>query len=337
MDALAAWFGDPDVLTALVFLATFAALCAVVVALFGGQEAQRRRIRQRMDHIQDRWTKGSAEQSATRIRRNLSDSSIPTLDRLIKRIVPPPAQLRRRLARTGRRITLGEYVLTNLLLGALVVAVAVPVLGAPPVLAVLIAVTIGIGVPHLVVGRMAARRMNAFMKLFPDAIDLIVRGLKSGLPAAESIAIVGQEMADPVGIEFRRVADGMKLGQPLEDALWEATDRIPLPDFRFFVISLSVQKETGGNLTETLQNLTTILRRRQQMKLKVRAMSSEARASAYIIGSLPFILGVIIYFLNPDYASLLFTDPRGRLMVGVGLGWLSLGALVMAKMVRFEI
>ncbi len=140
-----------------------------------------------------------------------------------------------------------------------------------------------------------------------------------------------------MGSEFRHIADAMKLGQPLEVALSEAAQRIPLTDFHFFVISLSVQKETGGNLTETLENLSNLLRRRQQMKLKIRAMSGEAKASAYIIGSLPFILGTIIYMMNPEYTSQLFTDPRGRIMVGVGLAWLSIGAVIMAKMVSFEI
>jgi tight adherence protein B len=184
---------------------------------------------------------------------------------------------------------------------------------------------------------MATSRMARFLKLFPDAIDLIVRGLKSGLPATESITLVGTEIPDPVGGEFRHVTDSMKLGQPLEVALAEAAARLPLADFQFFVISLSVQKETGGNLTETLENLSNLLRRRQQMKMKIRAMSSEARASAYIIGSLPFILGTIIYMLNPEYAGTLFHDPRGKFMVGVGLAWLSIGAGIMAKMVRFEI
>lgn len=328
---------DLGVLIGLGFAGALAALCVVAIALFSEQEAERRRIRRRLGHIRDRWTKGFHPQSVAHIRRAMSDSSIPSLDRLIKRIVPPPAQLRQRLARTGRRITLGEYVLTNFFLGGVVAAAAVSGFGASPVLAAFLGVIVGVGLPYMVIGRLATRRMNRFLSLFPDAIELIIRGLKSGLPAAESLTVVGQELPDPVGTEFRRVSDNMRLGQPLEDALWEAATRIPLADFRFFVISLSVQKETGGNLTETLENLANILRRRQQMKLKIRAMSSEARASAYIIGSLPFILGVIIYFLNPDYASMLYTDPRGRFMVGLGLSWLAIGAVVMAKMVRFEI
>lgn len=336
MDELAS-LGQINLFTAVVFLGTLVALSGLGVAVFGGQEAERRKIRRRVGRIHDRWTGTRGAESAASLKRTVRDSGIPTLDRLFKRIVPPPAQLRQRLARTGRRITLAEYVLTNFLLAGVTITVASYYFLVPPLLAVLVGIIVGVGLPYLVAGRMAGRRMNRFLKLFPDAIDLIVRGLKSGLPVAESIAIVGQELAEPVGSEFRRMADNMKLGQPLEEALWETTGRIPLTDFKFFVISLAVQKETGGNLTETLSNLSNILRRRQQMKLKIRAMSSEARASAYIIGSLPFILGVIIYLMNTEYASTLFTDPRGRLMVGAGLTWLTIGVGVMAKMVRFEI
>lgn len=327
--------GDPSLLIGIIFLGVLVTAGALGFALFGGQEALRRRLRKRVAMVQTRWIED--EEAGASLKRNLADSSIPTLDRLIKRIVPPPAQLRRHLARTGRRITLGEYVLANLLLGALAGSLVAAFTPLPAIVALCVAITVGVGLPYFVVGRMAARRMDKFLKLFPDAIELIVRGLKSGLPASESITVVGDEIPDPVGSEFRRITDSMKLGQPLEEALWEAAGRVPLTDFQFFVISLSVQKETGGNLAETLENLANILRRRQQMKLKIRAMSSEARASAYIIGALPFILAVLIYLLNPDYASVLWTDMRGRVLVGIGLFWLSLGAGVMAKMVRFEI
>jgi tight adherence protein B len=144
-------------------------------------------------------------------------------------------------------------------------------------------------------------------------------------------------MADPVGREFRLITDAIKFGTTLEKALWDASDRLGIQEFKFFVISLSVQKETGGNLGETLANLSDILRRRHQMKLKIKAMSSEARASAMILGSLPFIMFGIIFLLNTDYAMDLFTDPRGRAMLVAVLLIMGMGILVMRKMVRFEI
>jgi len=328
--------GTINLVTVLIFLGAFIAMALLAVAVMG-TDPEARRIRGRLGRVHDRALAKGGDPEVAQLRRSFQDSAIPTLDRLIKRIVPPPAQLRRKLARTGKRISLGEYLLTNLLVGAAVATTAHFFASAPPLLALLVGVTLGIGIPYLAIGRMASNRMTRFLKLFPDAIDLIVRGLKSGLPATESITLVGQEIPDPVGSEFRHVTDSMKLGQPLETALAEAAGRIPLTDFQFFVISLSVQKETGGNLTETLENLSNLLRRRQQMKMKIRAMSSEARASAYIIGALPFIIGTIISLLNPEYTSELFTDPRGRIMVWIGLAWLAIGAGVMAKMVRFEI
>ena len=332
-----AWFthGNPVVL--LVFLGTFLTLVLLALALFGGVGKEDKKMRGRLQTMRTRSRGRAGTEEVAQLRRNTSDSSFASFDRLLKKIVPPPAQLRRKLSQTGKQISLGNYLLSCFLVGLAVATVVKVLVHMPFLVAALAGIAVGIGLPYFVIGRMAARRFARFLKLFPDAIDLIIRGLKSGLPAAESITLVGQEIEDPVGNEFRMVADSMKLGQPLEAALVDAAQRIPLTDFQFFVISLSVQKETGGNLTETLENLSNLLRRRQQMKLKIRAMSSEARASAYIIGSLPFALGSVIYLLNPEYVSQLFLDPRGHVMVGVGLTWLSIGALVMAKMVRFEI
>ena len=184
---------------------------------------------------------------------------------------------------------------------------------------------------------MIARRLAKFVANFPEAIDLIVRGLKSGLPVTESMKVVGQELPDPVGVEFRRIADNLKFGKTLDEALWTAGRRLDVAEFKFFVISLSIQQETGGNLTETLDNLSDILRKRRQMRLKVKAMSSEARASAMIIGALPFIMFGIIFLLNRDYIMTLFIDPRGVMMVGFVITLMMLGFFVMYKMVRFEI
>lgn len=330
-------FGPVNLFTVLIFLGAFIALMALLIAITGAANSDDRRTRGRLSKIRTRVVSRGAEGEIAQLRRSFQDSGIPSLDKIIKRIVPTSAELRRKLARTGKRITMGEYLLTNLLVGAAVATAVRYFTSFPPALAIFVGITAGIGLPYAAVGYMAGKRMANFLKLFPDAIDLIVRGLKSGLPVSESITLVGQEIPDPVGSEFRHITDAVKLGQPLEVALADAAGRIPLTDFQFFVISLSVQKETGGNLTETLENLSNMLRRRQQMKMKIRAMSSEARASAYIIGSLPFILGTVIYLLNPVYLSTLFVDPRGQIMIGTGLVWLSIGGFVMAKMVRFEI
>jgi tight adherence protein B len=209
--------------------------------------------------------------------------------------------------------------------------------GAPLLLAFFFGAFAGVGLPHLVIGKMIKRRVAKFTSNFPDAIELMVRGLRSGLPITETLGIVASELSGPVGVEFRGVADKMKIGRTMEVALQETADRLGTPEFQFFVITLAIQRETGGNLAETLSNLADVLRKRAQMKLKIRAMSSESKASAYIVGSLPFIVFVLVYIANPAYLGGFFVDQR---LIIAGLGgmlWMSLGVFIMAKMVSFEI
>ena len=155
----------------------------------------------------------------------------------------------------------------------------------------------------------------------------MVRGLRSGLPITETLGIVASEIGGPVGVEFRAVSDKMKIGRTMEAALQETADRLGTPEFQFFVITLAIQRETGGNLAETLSNLADVLRKRAQMKLKIRAMSSESKASAYIVGSLPFIVFGLVYMMNPDYMGKFFVDQR-LIVAGLGaLVWMGIGVL----------
>ena len=259
------------------------------------------------------------------------------LDKVLGRLLPNIETLRQRLARTGKPITVTAYIAASFGIVVAVAGAMIWVIYLNPVVSVLSGVAAGLMVPHLAIAMMGKRRLAEFNHLFPDAIDLMVRGLRSGLPVTECIKAVGRELPDPVGGEFRRITDEIKFGSKTEEALWATAHRLDIPEFKFFVVSLSVQQETGGNLAETLANLSDILRRRKQMRLKIKAMSSEAKASAMILGSLPFVMFCIIYAINPDYEAVLFTDPRGRLILGVGLAAMGAGILVMAKMVRFEI
>lgn len=241
-----------------------------------------------------------------------------------------------RLDRTGMNWSLAHY-----LYGTLGLIVTITVLlylktGAA-LLALGIGVMVGAGLPHLVVGYLIKRRMNNFNAKFPDAIELLVRGLRSGLPVAETLGVVSGEVPGPVGSEFRAVVERIKIGRTMEEALQETANKLGTPEFQFFVITLAIQRETGGNLAETLSNLAEVLRKRSQMKLKIKAMSSESKASAYIVGSLPFIVFGMIYWINPDYVGGFFSDDR---LIITGLGgmvWMSLGAFIMAKMVSFEV
>jgi tight adherence protein B len=209
--------------------------------------------------------------------------------------------------------------------------------GAPILLCIFMGMFFGVGLPHFFVGKMIKRRVAKFTSNFPDAIELMVRGLRSGLPITETLGIVASEIPGPVGIEFRTVSDKMKIGRTMEAALQETADRLGTPEFQFFVITLAIQRETGGNLAETLSNLADVLRKRAQMKLKIRAMSSESKASAYIVGALPFIVFGLVTMMNPEYMGNFFVDPR-LIVAGLGaLVWMSIGAFIMAKMVNFEI
>ena len=277
---------------------------------------------------------GSAN-PAVSVRRGTSDSSIVVIDQLIKRFVPNPQKLRDRIQRTGLKLSIARYLL---FCGVLFVIVSIAgLLAMPALLSILVGVIIGMGIPHFVLGFLARRRLNKFTLQFPEAIDLMVRGLKSGLPVSESIRAVGHEMPDPIGIEFRQVTDSIQLGQTMNEALWAAAARLDSAEFRFFNITLGIQQETGGNLSETLDNLSRVIRSRKQMKLKIKAYSSEAKASAYIIGSLPFVMFGIIYTTNPEYAGLLFSDFRGLVMVGISFVLYLIGITVMVKMVKFDI
>jgi tight adherence protein B len=297
----------------------------------------KRRLRVRSQTLSKRLRPMTAEEHAEKRLKKAIETSSPTLESLVKRLIPRPSLLRSRLHNTGRDISLGRYLVFCMISGLITFVGAWLFSGAPFLLALLLGLAAAIWVPHFIVGRLIAKRLARFTTLFPDAIDLMVRGLRSGLPVSETIAACGREMADPVGPEFQKIADSVRIGQTLDDALWETVSRLDTPEFKFFVISLSVQKETGGNLAETLSNLSGILRSRKQMKLKIRAMSSEARASALILGSLPFVMFMIIYLINPEYEGILFTDPRGQMMLGAGVGLMGIGGLVMSKMVRFEI
>jgi tight adherence protein B len=193
-----------------------------------------------------------------------------------------------------------------------------------------------LGIPKLVLGFMIKRRLHRFTALFADAIDVIVRGVRSGLTVGECLTIVSREMPQPVGTEFALVNEGTRLGMTMAEVLQRLSDRVPTPEVRFFTIVLITQQSTGGNLAETLAKLSDVLRQRKKMKDKVQALSSEAKASAAIIGSLPFIMIAGMSFTQPKMLALLFTHPTGHVMLGIGVGMMITGMLVMRKMINFD-
>ena len=292
-------------------------------------------LRRRVELIKERHGDVIAGNAQAQIRKLMAQRA-SRIEGYASSLIPKPALLRKRLEMTGKDITLGKYAVVCLGITLVVIAGAT-VRGLPLLLGLFLGLFLGIGVPHFIIGKLIKRRVGKFTSNFPDAIELMVRGLRSGLPITETLGIVGSEIQGPVGLEFRMVADKMKIGRTMEAALQETADRLGTPEFQFFVITLAIQRETGGNLAETLSNLADVLRKRAQMKLKIRAMSSESKASAYIVGSLPFIVFTLVWMINPGYMHGYFTDQRLMVAGMGGMIWMGLGALIMAKMVNFEI
>ena len=311
------------------------AVLAMMVFAMGGPNVSKATNR-RLEVVRERHSKSNEVAAQAQLKRILQTRNQTKMDGLAQRLIPKPALLRQRLQQTGRTWTLAQYGLACL--GIIVtVALLLIVKGLPLLLAVLIGLFAGIGLPHFIVGKLIKRRVAKFTARFPDAIDLMVRGLRSGLPISETLGVVADEIQGPIGDEFRTVSDKMKIGRSMEGALQETADRLGTPEFQFFVITLAIQRETGGNLAETLANLSEVLRKRAQMKLKIKAMSSESKASAWIVGALPFIVFILIWFINGKYMQTFFTDERLMIAGGGGLIWMGIGVFIMAKMVDFEI
>lgn len=306
----------------------------LMIFAFTGPSVEKAKAR-RLIALKDRHSNSTGAVVEAQMRR-IQANRATRMDGLASRILPNPAQLQKRIAMTGKSWTPAQYMMWS---GGLFAVIGLAVylkMGSLPLGLALGAVT-GLGLPHFVINYLIKKRVNDFTKRFPDAIELLVRGLRSGLPISETIGVVGSEVPGPVGVEFRNVSDKIKIGRTMDAALQETADRLGTPEFQFFCITIQIQRETGGNLAETLSNLSGVLRSRAQMKLKIKAMSSESKASAYIIGSLPFIVFGLIYTINDNYMQQFFTNPK-LIATGLGAGcWMALGAFVMSRMISFEI
>jgi len=312
-------------------------LILFVVAYALSEGASGRRFRRRLAGVRDRAQGVVSVETVAARSLSRQQSATPKIDRIARRWLPRRDVLVHRLARTGRAISVGQYAMTTV--GVAVLAAITLVCTTPigVVASLLVGLIIGTALPHMVVGRMGKRRVAAFINLFPEAIDLMVRALRSGLPISEAIVGAGREIGDPVGNELGRVEAGMRMGRDLEALLWDIANRIDVPEFRFFIIALSVQRETGGNLAETLANLADVLRRRRQMRAKVRAMSSETRATTAILAGMPVLVIIMLALTSPHYLVPLYSDVRGFLLDGLALLMLATGIGIMTKMAKFEI
>jgi len=303
-----------------------------------GSSRRDKRLEQRIDHVKSqRRRESSSPSQQPSLRRSEPATLFGTLGPLLASALPRPHLLQARLDAAGLKLRYTDYITVVVLLFTSISTISYFLFTLDLITAVLSGAALSMAFFHFFLSNRIAARRKRFLALFPDAIDLIVRGVKSGLPITEAINAIGNEIEDPVGEVFREIHGNIRLGQNLNEALTQAAERLQIQEFRFFVVSLAIQQETGGNISEILGNLSSMIRRREQVRLKIKAMSSEARASALIIGSLPFVMSALIYFVNPDYIMKLFTDDRGIFIIAVGATSLITGILVIGKMVRFKV
>lgn len=310
------------------------AVSLALIFLLSGPNASKA-LKRRLNTIRERYATSNEAALQRQMRRTIA-ARLPQNDTGLIKLLPNPERLALRLQRTGKGWALRNYMFVNLGI-TVAVFILMSARGAPALLSLPAGLIIGFGLPHVIVGAMIKKRVKKFNERFPDAIDLLVRGLRSGLPIAETLAAVANEIPGPVGVEFKGVIERIRIGKSMDAALQDTAEMIGTPEFQFFCITLAIQRETGGNLAETLANLSEVLRKRAQMKLKIKAMSSEAKASAWIVGALPFIVFGMIYMVSPDYISRFFVEQR-LIITGIGgLVWMGIGVAAMAKMVNFEI
>ena len=245
------------------------------------------------------------------------------------------SQVRSSMLRAGLEPNVRTYLIGSACLG-LFAAVASYLLGMPSYVLVASALVTAYFFPKWFLSTLFNRRQKKFTSHFATGLDVIIRGVRSGLPITECLRIVSREVPDPVGGEFTQLVEGQKLGLTLPELLQRGLERMPTKEYKFFAIVIQIQQETGGNLADTLENLSTVLRERKQMRDKAIALSSEAKSSAAIIGSLPFIVGGGLSAINWEYMSPLATTGLGHTMIYCGLAWMSIGVLVMHKMINFK-
>jgi Flp pilus assembly protein TadB len=295
------------------------------VALVRTLRAERRRaaIEPRLKAIS--MASSNAESVVVSLRRSLPQ----------RRALPAAllARLDSALAATGGRIGIPHLAVTAILADAMI-GFAATVTQTPPALTIALIGAALVGAPALLLRIAQSRNQRRFLDIFPDALDLIVRAVRGGLPVLEAIELAAREIRTPVAVEFERMLGEIRIGVEMEDAFQHAADRIRVPDFRFFVVSLLLQRRTGGSIAETLSNLSAIIRQRKALRMKARALTAESMASTVVIAIMPFVAGVGLFLINREMISILFVDPRGRFMLGVAVVSLLFGIVVMKAMIR---
>ncbi|MGM4912666.1 type II secretion system F family protein [Rhizobium sp. 768_B6_N1_8] len=331
---------DPTVL-AIVVLAAVAAAAVSYAVLFSRIESDKKsasRINRVKSAELDRTKVKAARdrvQELSKRRKSMQDS-LKDLEKRQHEKTKKTLSLKSRLVQAGLPITPVRFYLFSALF-AFVLLVVLFIVGASTPIMLGIPVVAGLGLPRWVLGFLVSRRQNKFLDEFPNALDVIVRSIRSGLPLNDAIRLVATEGVEPVKGEFRRIVESQQVGLSVPEACARMTNQMPLQEVNFFAIVIAIQSQAGGNLSEAIGNLSKVLRDRKKMKAKVKALSMEAKASAVIIGALPFIVATLVYLTSPQYMMILFTDPRGHFIMGFSAVWMSIGIFVMRNMINFDI
>ena len=309
------------------------AVVAVVLVAFPGLFSESR-AEQRQKSIGARAPRqraGDAARDAAARRKQVSDS----LKDLETRTASGTVKLEARIAQAGLTWTRQTFIFISAGLGLLLGTVALVTNGSWLIAGACAGIG-ALGVPRWILSWRRAKRFAQFRNAFPDALDMITRGVKAGLPLNDCLRMVAREASEPVRSEFRNIVQAQGIGISVGEAAEKMGERIPTPEANFFGIVISIQAKSGGNLSEALGNLSRVLRERKKMEGKIKAMSSEAKASAGIIGSLPFVVGVLVYLTSPQYMNLLFTTDLGHVVMGAAALWMSMGIFIIKKMVSFD-
>jgi tight adherence protein B len=319
---------------ALFFLATVAAGGVAWVFLYPMLSGERQ-VEKRRESVSkpERAVRAGPARNTPKVRREAVEDTLKELEQRQKKAKSPPISVR--IAQAGLSWSKRQFVIGSVICGVAAL-VTVFAFGIGPLPALGAGFAAGFGFPRWVLAFLKKRRENRFLNTFPDAVDVIVRGIKAGLPLLDCLKMIANEAPEPVRGEFRAIIETQTIGIPLGEACAKLFDRMPLPEANFFGIVISIQQKAGGNLSEALGNLSRVLRDRKRMKAKIKAMSTEAKASAIIIAALPVAVMILVYVTSPNYIELLWTEALGRMMLAASVVWMGMGVMVMKKMINFD-
>jgi tight adherence protein B len=328
----------PETLPVVISLLTAASIGGVTLCLFPSRFFGKPEALKRLEALAGPGSSVDRRpQSDEGKRRRIIEATLREIDDKQKVKQGAKPTLTGRMRQAGLKWSRETYCVACAVSGLTAFAILLGGLGLSPVPSLGFAAAAGLLLPHLYVDIQRKLRFKHFAEEFPNAVDVIVRGVKAGLPLVDCLKIISAEAQEPVRGEFKVIVEDQTMGMPMDQAIQRLPDRIPLAETTFFAIVIALQSRTGGSLSETLANLSKVLRERKKMQAKIRAVSAEAKSSALIIGSLPIVVGILLYLTSPDYVALLFTTFLGKLVLSASALWMGIGILVMRKMINFEI